>query len=132
MKRAHEQRSLHLSLLAVHAEKLINEVERYLTILNVVAQTAPLFGLLGTVTGMIKLFMSIESQSLAGLPITPSSLAGGIWEALITTAAGLIVGIPALIAFVLFNRLVDRFAGEVDAFLSEIAHRASLLGWEVV
>ncbi len=54
---------------------------------------APLIGFLGTVTGMIKAFMQV--QSLGG-NVDAGVLAGGIWEALITTAAGLVVGIPAL------------------------------------
>ena len=71
-------------------------LERYLGILGTIAAITPLVGFLGTVTGMIKAFMQV--QSLGG-NVDASVLAGGIWEALITTAAGLSVGIPALIIY---------------------------------
>lgn len=77
-------------------------LEKYLGILATIATISPLLGLLGTVTGLIKAFMVIEAQ--AGL-VNPGDLAGGIWEALITTVAGLIVAIPAYIAY---NYFVSR------------------------
>lgn len=70
--------------------------------LATIAGVAPLLGFTGTVTGMIEAFMDI--QSLQG-NVNPSELAGGIWEALITTAAGLIVG---LIAFGFYNFLLGK------------------------
>ena len=130
--KAFEEKSLDVSLLAIQAEELVREVERHLTALHMVAQTAPLFGLLGTVTGMIKVFMAIEAQTAAGQPVSPSDLAGGIWEALLTTAAGLMVGIPALMAYIAFNRVVDRFAGDADNAISRIAHAAGRSGMEVM
>lgn len=129
---AWREKTLNLSLLEIHGAALVKRVEKYLVVLSIVAQSAPLFGLLGTVTGMIRVFMTIESQTALGLPVSPSSLAGGIWEALLTTAAGLIVAIPALIAFLAFNRLADSFAGEMDGFISQIALKASQSGIEVV
>ncbi len=80
----------------------IPRLERKLVILATVAQIAPLIGLLGTVTGMIKAFMKIQEK--AGY-VNPGDLAQGIWEALITTAGGLVVAIPA---FVAYNYLVTR------------------------
>lgn len=71
-------------------------MEKYMGILATVAGVAPMFGFLGTVTGMIQAFMQIQVR---GGNVDAGVLAGGIWEALITTAAGLIVGIPALIAY---------------------------------
>jgi biopolymer transport protein ExbB len=132
VRKAYGERTLNVSLLTVQAEELVKGVERYLTMLHIVAQTAPLLGLLGTVTGMIRVFMTIESQTIAGQQVSPSDLAGGIWEALITTAAGLIVGIPALIAYIAFSRVVDRFVVEADAVVSQVAHEASRAGLEVV
>jgi len=78
---------------------------------------------------MIQAFIRI--QDLGG-QVTPSDLAGGIWEALITTAAGLMVGIPALIAYIAFAKTVERFAIETDAAVSEIGHRMSRSGLEVI
>ena len=78
------------------AKTEVFKLERNLGILGTIAAIAPLIGFLGTVTGMIKAFMTI--QSLGG-NVDASVLAGGIWEALITTAAGLSVGIPALIFY---------------------------------
>jgi biopolymer transport protein ExbB len=130
--KAFEERSLDVAILAIRADELVRDVERHLTALHMVAQTAPLFGLLGTVTGMIKVFMAIEAQTAAGQPVSPSDLAGGIWEALITTAAGLIVGIPALMAYIGFNRVVEHFAGEMDNAVTRIAHAAGRSGMEVM
>jgi biopolymer transport protein ExbB len=73
----------------------IYKLEKNLGILGNVAAIAPMFGFLGTVTGMINAFMQIQMR---GGAVDAGVLAGGIWEALITTAAGLIVGIPALMA----------------------------------
>ena len=80
----------------------IPRLEKNLVILSTVAQISPLIGLLGTVTGMIKAFMKIQER--AGF-VNPGDLAQGIWEALITTAGGLVVAIPA---FVAYNYLVHR------------------------
>jgi biopolymer transport protein ExbB len=78
------------------AKTEVYKLERYLGVMATIAAIAPMFGFLGTVTGMIKAFMQI--QALGG-NVDAGVLAGGIWEALITTAAGLIVGIPALMAY---------------------------------
>jgi biopolymer transport protein ExbB len=103
-----------------HEEASIGQWVNYL---NVVATVAPMIGLLGTVSGMIGAFQTISSGGMG----RPELLAGDIGEALITTATGLVIGIPAMIAyFVLRNRLssqvmataqaatalVDRLAGE--------------------
>jgi len=78
----------------------INKLEKGLSVLATISGVAPLLGFLGTVTGMISAFMNIESLQGAA---NPSDLAGGIWEALLTTAFGLAVGI---IAFTFYNYLV--------------------------
>ncbi len=77
-------------------------LERHLGILATIAGVAPLIGFLGTVTGMIEAFMEIER--LSG-NVNATVLAGGIWVALMTTAAGLIVGIPT---YIFYNYLVSR------------------------
>jgi len=79
----------------------INKLEKGLSILATISGVAPLLGFLGTVTGMISAFMRIEDLQGAA---NPSDLAGGIWEALLTTAFGLAVGI---IAYSFYNYLVN-------------------------
>ncbi|MCK4843221.1 MAG: MotA/TolQ/ExbB proton channel family protein [Methylococcales bacterium] len=83
--------------------QIIHELERYLNTLGTIASITPLLGLLGTVVGMIKVFSSIMLHGVGD----PGVLAGGISEALITTAAGLTVAIPSLIFHRYFERLVD-------------------------
>ncbi|GBO89278.1 MotA/TolQ/ExbB proton channel family protein [Marinobacter salsuginis] len=85
------------------ASQVIHDLERFLNPLGTVATITPLLGLLGTVIGMIKVFTEIQ---LAGVG-NAGNLAGGISEALITTAAGLSVAIPALICHRYFIRRVD-------------------------
>ena len=82
---------------------VVHELERYLNALGTIAATTPLLGLLGTVIGMIKVFSAITAVGVGD----PQILAGGISEALITTAAGLSVGIPSL----MFHRY---FLGKVN------------------
>lgn len=85
------------------ASQIIHAMERYVGALGTIAAVSPLLGLLGTVIGMIKVFVSIE---LAGTG-NAGALAGGISEALITTAAGLCVAIPAMIMHRYFVRKID-------------------------
>ncbi len=80
-------------------------LERYLGVLSTIATITPLVGLLGTVSGMITVFKNIEERTQLGGVIGPEVMAGGIWSALITTAAGLSVAIPT---FVAYNFLVSR------------------------
>lgn len=80
----------------------IYRLEKNLVLLATVAGISPLLGFLGTVTGMIRAFMAV--QALGG-SVDASVLAGGIWEALVTTAAGLTVGIPA---YFFYNYIVGR------------------------
>lgn len=83
----------------------IARLEKNLNILATIAHISPLLGLLGTVTGMMKAFQVIQQKAAASYLISPGDLAGGIWEALITTAAGLTV---AIIFYVVYNYLVNR------------------------
>lgn len=85
------------------ANQVIHELERYITALGTIAAIAPLLGLLGTVIGMIKVFTAIMLQGTGNAGV----LAGGISEALITTAAGLTVAIPAMIVHRFFLRRID-------------------------
>lgn len=92
-------------------------LSRFLGGLGIIGSTAPLMGLLGTVLGMIKAFMRI--YEMAG-DVNPTQLAGGIWEALITTAAGLMVAIPALIAYHIFAARTDAVMFETRMMLEEL------------
>ncbi len=83
--------------------QVVIELERFLNTLGTIASITPLLGLLGTVIGMIKVFAAITEQGVGN----PTVLAGGISEALITTAAGLSVAIPSLMFYRYFRGRVD-------------------------
>ncbi len=100
-------------------ERVTNGLRRYLRVLNGVATVTPLLGLLGTVTGMIRAFNSIATADAMG---RPELLARGISEALLTTAAGLTVAIPALICYLFFVSRVDRLIIEIDALGQQVVH----------
>jgi biopolymer transport protein ExbB len=89
---------------------VVHELDRYLNALGTIAGISPLLGLLGTVSGMINSFTAITAQGVGN----PTVLAAGISEALITTAAGLIVAIPALIAYRYFRSRVDGLVIEME------------------
>ena len=93
--------------------QVVHELERYLNTLGTIAAASPLLGLLGTVFGMIQVFSAITVHGVGN----PSILAGGIAQALITTAAGLSVAIPALI----FHRY---FRGKIDALVLKMEEEA--------
>ncbi len=98
----------------------IRNLESWLRGLSSIAHLSPLLGLLGTVTGMIVAFMSLEA---AGSRVDPSILSGGIWEALLTTAFGLTVAIPAMAAFYYLEGEVDRVrAAMKDASIRVLLH----------
>ncbi len=89
---------------------VVHELERYLETLGTIAAVSPLLGLLGTVIGMVEVFTTITSQGVGN----PGALAGGIAQALITTAAGLTVAIPALIGYRYFRNRVDRLVVNME------------------
>ena len=95
-------------------------MEKNLPALATIAHISPLLGLLGTVTGMVRCFQAIQAKAVSLHPVSPGDLAGGIWEALLTTVAGLIVAIPT---FVAYNYLVNR----VNHFILEIEKAATEL-----
>lgn len=98
-------------------ERVTNDLRRNLRVLNGLATVSPLLGLLGTVVGMIRAFNSIASSDALG---RPELLAAGISEALLTTAAGLSVAIPALICYMFFISRVDKLIIQIDALGQEI------------
>jgi biopolymer transport protein ExbB len=102
LKKMHKGREKTENLFIENLEAEENNVSQWVTYLNVVASVAPMIGLLGTVSGMISAFQTIGRGGMG----RPELLAGDIGEALITTATGLVIGIPAMIAyFILRNRL---------------------------
>ena len=85
------------------SSQVIHDLERYLNTLGTIAEIAPLLGLLGTVTGLIKMFAAVGEVGLGN----PLVLSSGLSEALITTAAGLTVAIPAFVCYRYFRGLID-------------------------
>lgn len=92
------------------ASHVVHEMERFLTALGTIAVITPLLGLLGTVIGMIKVFAQLQLEGAGNA----AALAGGISEALITTAAGMTVAIPALIFHRYFLRRVDEIVVDME------------------
>lgn len=88
----------------------INKLEKFMTLLGTIASVSPILGLLGTVTGMISIFSNLLVVGTNSI----GPLAGGIAEALVTTAAGLIVAIPSLIFYRSFNRTIDNYSLELE------------------
>jgi biopolymer transport protein ExbB len=99
------------------AQSQVFHLERNLGILGTIANIAPLMGFLGTVTGMIRAFMEIQAR---GGNVDAGVLAGGIWEALITTAAGLTVGIPATIFYNWIQNKVELYVHEMQEGSTEL------------
>jgi len=103
-------------------ERASNSMRRYLRVINGVATVCPLMGLLGTVWGMMEAFEAIAGSSAMG---RPELLAGGIGAALLSTAAGLTVAIPALILYLWFVGRVDMLVMEIDRRGQELVHLIS-------
>ncbi|ODR95233.1 hypothetical protein AUC70_05930 [Methyloceanibacter stevinii] len=101
--------------------RLLTSARSGLRVLELIATLAPLLGLLGTVLGMIEAFQTLED---AGTRADPAVLAGGIWEALLTTAAGMAVAIVAMIALVWFESIVDAVRHDMRTAATVILLRA--------
>jgi biopolymer transport protein ExbB len=106
----HRDRSLMIEAIEDVGRHVAHELERYLNTLGTIAAITPLLGLLGTVTGMIRTFKAI---TVAGVG-NPAAMASGIAEALITTAAGLMIAIPALVAYRYLRGRVDGHVIEME------------------
>ncbi len=98
----------------------IGEARIGLRALELVSTVAPLLGLLGTVIGMIAAFQALQE---AGASSDPADLAGGIWEALLTTAAGMAVAIPAGIGLTLFEGVAERLQADMEDTATRIFTR---------
>ncbi|HVY80334.1 MAG TPA: MotA/TolQ/ExbB proton channel family protein, partial [Steroidobacteraceae bacterium] len=103
LKNRHRPREVLMQRLEDTGRHVIHELERFLNTLGTIAGVSPLLGLLGTVTGIIKSFNAIQAGGMGD----PRALSGGIAEALICTAAGLMVAIPSLVAYRLLRSKVD-------------------------
>lgn len=99
------------------ARNLIGELSSYLRILEVIASTAPLLGLFGTVLGMIEAFQAMEA---AGSQVNPAVLSGGIWQALLTTAVGLGVAIPVSMINSWLERKVEIHAAILQDSIEQV------------
>jgi biopolymer transport protein ExbB len=95
----------------------VTTMSRHIRLLELIAMISPLLGLLGTVLGMIQAFQEL---ALAEGAANASLLAAGIWQALLTTAAGLLVAIPAAIAASLLGERVDRAASEMETSVGQL------------
>lgn len=99
------------------ARNELAEAATGLRALELIATIAPLLGLLGTVLGMIAAFQALQES---GARADPSQLAGGIWEALLTTAAGMAVAIPASAALTWFEAVIDRMRRDIEDAVTRI------------
>lgn len=106
-------------------ERVTSQLRKYLRLFNAISNLTPLLGLLGTVLGMIEAFNSIAQADAMG---RPELLAGGIGSALLTTAAGLCVAIPAYAAFTFFVGRTDRLILEMDALAQNVVELISAEG----
>ena len=108
-------------------ERIANVLRRYLRVINGVSTVSPLLGLLGTVWGMMESFNAISASGAMG---RAELLAGGISHAMITTAGGLMVAIPALILYLYFAGRVDRLIMEIDHQGQQLVSLVSFEGLE--
>jgi biopolymer transport protein ExbB len=106
----HHERAVMMESIADAGRHEAHALERFLNTLGTIAAVSPLLGLLGTVIGMIKVFGTISAEGLGNAP----ALAGGISEALVTTAAGLVVAIPSLAMYRYFRGKVDSLVVEME------------------
>lgn len=108
-------------LIEEQGRREIAELQRYNGVLTTTGSVAPLLGLLGTILGLISMFQSVAGDGLSMTQISADVMAGGIWKALLTTAAGLIVAIPALLAGKWLNARVDGHAERLEDYASQLA-----------
>ncbi len=107
------------------AQLEIPRMEKHLPILATIAHIAPLLGLLGTVTGMIRSFQVIQQKALSMTPVNPGDLAGGIWESLLATVAGLAVAIPTYVAYNYLVSQVDNLVYDMERSATDLVNLLS-------
>jgi len=106
----HRDRAIIKEAIEDTGRHVVHELERFLNALGTIASMSPLLGLLGTVSGMIRTFNDITAQGVGN----PQILAGGISEALISTAAGLVVAIPSVIAYRFLRSRVESLVIQME------------------
>jgi biopolymer transport protein ExbB len=107
-------------------ERVTSRLRRYLRLFNGIATISPMLGLLGTVCGMISSFNAISTSNAMG---RPELLAEGIGEALLSTAAGLCVAIPGLVAYWFFVGRVNQLTMHIDAIGQEVVELIASDSW---
>ncbi len=95
-------------------------LEKHLGVLATIAHITPLLGLLGAVLGMIRAFQIIQQKAQAMVPVNPGDLAGGIWEALLATVAGLAVAIPTYVAYNYLVSQVENLVYDMERSATDI------------
>lgn len=109
--------SMRSDLLKRESAIALKKVEAHLRILSAITHIAPLLGLLGTVTGLVSAFHQIE---LLGGTVQPSDLAGGIWEALLTTVFGLTIAIPCMAFYHIFETAADNICLQIQVLITDM------------
>lgn len=108
-------------------DRVADGLKRFLRVFHAISNVAPLLGLLGTVLGMIEAFEVMSGQESLG---RPEMLASGISVALVTTAGGLAVAIPAYLAYMYFSSKSDRYLGDIDKLCQRVVDCISAEGLE--
>lgn len=103
--------------ISIRGDQILRHLSKNLHLLELIGKIAPMIGLLGTVLGMVEAFQKV---AIVKSQVNPSILASGIWEALITTVAGLFVGIPALVFHHLYLNKVKSLAFSMKHYAEEI------------
>lgn len=101
----------------------MNRLERYVGAVGAMASVTPLMGLLGTVLGMIRVFQGVVDEASVQGMVDPTALAGGIWEALVTTAAGLAVAIPLYLGYRYLLGRLDTLAVDLEEAAAQLLDR---------
>lgn len=109
-----------LSAVADEGRRSEVKLNRRIPAIGAISTLSPLLGLLGTVTGMITIFSQMADEYAAGMTANQGMLAGGIWEALLTTAAGLCVAIPAFVMHRYLCAKLDNFQLDLEAYATQI------------
>lgn len=120
LERVGAERAELKEVVAEEGEREVYYMERFVGALGAIASISPLLGLLGTVIGMIDVFQDVVAQASGSGEVQTAALAGGIWQALITTASGLTVAIPTYLAYRYVLSRVDEYAVEMEEFALEM------------
>jgi len=119
----HQPQDLQAEMIKLRGSEQMERLERFLRGLATIGHLSPLLGLFGTVTGMIQAFRQLQAL---GTQADVTALAGGIWEALLTTAFGLLVALPTLAAYHYFDSLAGRMANHMEFVVLRLKETLSL------